>query len=71
MQRKVRLPLYLSWSALKQLIGWPVSRAHTWRLMFDPKYAHDPFPLRGKIGTLVVVEDIRRVPLRMTVPVFS
>jgi hypothetical protein len=51
MQYKVKLPLYVSWSALKKLLGWPYGRAHTWRMMFEPKYAHDAFPLRGKLGT--------------------
>ena len=51
MQYKVELPLYVSWSALKKLLGWPYGRAHTWRMMFEPEYAHDPFPLRGKLST--------------------
>src|ERR1700688_1240898 len=50
MLNPVRLPLYLSWRALKQ-VGWPYSRSHTERLETDEKYAHDPFPRRGKIGT--------------------
>jgi hypothetical protein len=33
MQNPVRLPLYLTWSALKQLLGWPYGRAQTWRMM--------------------------------------
>ncbi|WP_347264458.1 hypothetical protein [Nitrobacter sp.] len=48
---KVKLPLYLSWKQLKQLLGWPYSRAHTWRMMFDPRYSGDPFPLCGKVGS--------------------
>jgi hypothetical protein len=36
MSYKVKLPLYLSWSALKKLLGWPYGRTHTGRLMFDP-----------------------------------
>src|SRR5437879_1558076 len=31
-------------------MGWCVSRAHTWRLMFDPNYADDPFPRCRKLG---------------------
>ena len=50
MQTTVKLPLYLSWSQLKKLIGWPFSRTHTGRLMSDPQYAQDPFPLCGKLG---------------------
>jgi hypothetical protein len=49
MNHKVRLPLYLSWRALKDLLGWPYGRSHTGRLM-DPKYTSDPFPQCGKIG---------------------
>jgi len=33
MEFTVRLPLYLNWKALKQLLGWPYGRAQTWRLM--------------------------------------
>ncbi len=51
MQNTVKLPLYLSWRQLKDVVGWPYARAHTWRMMFEPQYAHDPFPLRGKLGT--------------------
>ena len=50
MQHTVRLPLYLTWKALKQNLGWPYCRAHTWRMMFDKEYAQDPFPMRGKLG---------------------
>jgi hypothetical protein len=47
----VKLPLYLSWSALKKLLGWPYGRTHTRRLETDPKFHHgNPFPLRGRIG---------------------
>lgn len=49
--RQVKLPLYISWKQLKELLGWPYSRAHTWRMMFEDDYAHDPFPLRGKLGS--------------------
>jgi hypothetical protein len=34
MSYKVKLPLYLTWSALKKLLGWPYGRTHTGRLMF-------------------------------------
>src|ERR1700733_3051572 len=51
MNTPVKLPLYLSWSALKKLLGWPYGRSHTSRLESDPKYHQgDPFPLRGRIG---------------------
>jgi hypothetical protein len=50
MNTPVRLPLYLTYKALKNL-GWPYGRSHTQRLEIDPKYHHgDPFPLRGRIG---------------------
>jgi hypothetical protein len=46
----VRLPLYLSWKALKQLLGWPYGRSHTARLENEAKYHKgDPFPRRGRI----------------------
>ena len=47
---QVRLPLYLSWKALKEIIGWPYGRAQTARLMFDPNYAHRRFPASVKLG---------------------
>ncbi len=47
----VKLPLYLSWSQLKRLVGWPYGRTHTGRLMFDPKYKHDAFPACRKLGS--------------------
>jgi hypothetical protein len=50
MLSNVKLPLYLDWKALKQIVGWSYSRAHTWRLMFDPAYATDPFPKCVKLG---------------------
>jgi hypothetical protein len=49
--RRVKLPLYITWRQLKELLGWPYSRPHTWRMMFEDKYALDPFPHRGKVGT--------------------
>ena len=51
MPTTVKLPLYLSWRKLKEVLGWPYSRAHTKRLETDPRYAHDPFPPRGGIGS--------------------
>lgn len=50
MSNKVKLPLYLSWRALKDLLGWPYGRAHTSRLMHDSRYAKDAFPQCGKLG---------------------
>ena len=50
MSYKVKLPLYLTWSALKKLLGWPYERTHTGRLMFDPAYANDAFPACRKLG---------------------
>jgi hypothetical protein len=46
----VKLPLYLSWGALKKQLGWPFSRTHTGRLMFDPTYANNAFPACRKLG---------------------
>lgn len=43
-------PIIVDWKGLQRRIGWRVSRAHTWRLMFDPKYADDPFPRCHKLG---------------------
>jgi hypothetical protein len=31
-------PLIVSWKGLRAM-GWPYSRAHTWRMMYDPDYA--------------------------------
>lgn len=42
-------PLVVDWKGLKRL-GWPYSRVHTWRMMFDPAYADDPFPRARKLG---------------------
>ena len=42
-------PLVVDWKGLKRL-GWPYGRTHTWRLMFDPDYAGDPFPRARKLG---------------------
>ncbi|MGD1083002.1 MAG: hypothetical protein ABR881_32210 [Candidatus Sulfotelmatobacter sp.] len=50
MSYKVKLPLYLSWSALKKQLGWPYSRTQTGRLMFDPAYVHNAFPACRKLG---------------------
>jgi hypothetical protein len=43
-------PLIVDWRGLRRM-GWCVSRAHTWRLMFDPAYAADGFPKAHKLGT--------------------
>src|SRR6266852_6063612 len=50
MESKVRLPLYLTWKALKQLLGWPYGRAHTWRMMYEKEYETRQFPLCRKLG---------------------
>ena len=51
MTHKVRLPLYLDWKKLKQLLGWPYGRAHTGRLENEPKHHHgSPCPKRGKLN---------------------
>ena len=42
-------PLIVDWKGLKRM-GWCYSRAHTWRLMFDPDYAADSFPKCRKLG---------------------
>lgn len=42
-------PLIVDWKGLKRM-GWPLSRAHTWRLMFDPDYAANAFPACRKLG---------------------
>jgi hypothetical protein len=36
-------PLIVDWKGLRKM-GWCLSRAHTWRLMFDPDYSADAFP---------------------------
>lgn len=50
MNNPVRLPLYISWKGLKQIIGWPYSRTQTGRLMFDPDYDDRRFPASRKLG---------------------
>ena len=50
MSKTVKLPLYLSWRQLKNVMGWPYSRTQTQRLETDPRYSQDPFPRRAKIG---------------------
>ena len=42
-------PLVVDWKGLRKM-GWPFSRAHTWRKMFDPDYAADAFPRCHKLG---------------------
>lgn len=41
--------LIVDWKGLKAM-GWPYSRVHTWRMMFDPDYAGSRFPLCRKLG---------------------
>jgi hypothetical protein len=50
MEFKVRLPLYLTWKALKQLLGWPYERAHTRRMMYEKEYEDRRFPVCRKLG---------------------
>lgn len=42
-------PLVVDWKGLKRM-GWPYSRAHTWRMMHDPDYADNRFPAERKLG---------------------
>ncbi len=42
-------PLIVDWRGLRKL-GWPYSRAHTWRMMYDPNYADNRFPACRKLG---------------------
>lgn len=42
-------PLVVDWKGLRKM-GWGISRAHTWRKMFDPEYADDAFPQCRKLG---------------------
>lgn len=51
MPTTVKLPLYLNWRQLKDVVGWPYGRTHTGRLMFDSDYADDPFPACRKLGS--------------------
>lgn len=46
----IKLPLYLSFKALKENLGWPYGRTHTDRLMNEPEYADRQFPKPGKIS---------------------
>ena len=41
-------PLIVDWVGLRKM-GWRTSRAHTWRLMFEPAYSADPFPKCHKV----------------------
>src|SRR5260370_33050198 len=51
MSTQGKLPLYVSWRKLKDVLGWPYGRTHTNRLETEPEYyGDDPFPRRGKIG---------------------
>lgn len=51
MERKVRLPLYLSFKALQEKLGWTKKRTQTTRYYTEKKYAHLGFPKPGKIGS--------------------
>ena len=42
-------PLVVDWKGLRRM-GWNMSRVHTWRMMFDPDYANNRFPLCRKLG---------------------
>jgi predicted DNA-binding transcriptional regulator AlpA len=42
-------PLIVDWKGLRKL-GWPLSRAHTWRMMYDPNYGENRFPACRKLG---------------------
>ena len=42
-------PLIVDWKGLRKL-GWPYSRAHTWRMMFDPAYDDNRFVQCRKLG---------------------
>lgn len=42
-------PLIVDWKGLRRM-GWPYSRAHTWRMMYDEAYADDSFPKCRKLG---------------------
>ncbi|QOZ20845.1 hypothetical protein XI02_42285 [Bradyrhizobium sp. CCBAU 21365] len=50
MERKIRLPLYLSFKALQEKLGWPQKRTQTTRYYTEKAYAHLGFPKPGKIG---------------------
>ncbi len=43
-------PLVVDWKGLRKL-GWPPSRAHTWRMMYDPDYGDNRFPACRKLGS--------------------
>ncbi len=49
--QKVRLPLYLNFEALRNVIGIPYKRTHLGRLMNEPEYAEQRFPRSHKLGT--------------------
>jgi hypothetical protein len=48
--KHVKLPLYLLWRRLKDVVGWPYNRTQTGRLMSDPAHAPDAFPACQKLG---------------------
>jgi predicted DNA-binding transcriptional regulator AlpA len=43
-------PVVVDWKGLKRL-GWPLSRSHTWRLMYDPDYEVIRFPRCFNLGS--------------------
>lgn len=45
----IEKPLVVDWKGLRRL-GWPYSRTHTWRMMFDRDYGDDRFPPARKLG---------------------
>ncbi len=55
-------PLVVGWKDLRRM-GWPYSRAHTWRMMYDPDYTDDPFPRCQKLGTHRNSHPVWRVSL--------
>ncbi len=48
----MKLPMVVSWKTLKELLGWPYSRAHSWRLMQESYEVEH----RTKEEGIVVVE---------------
>lgn len=50
MALKVKLPPYLTYEQLKQLMHWPYGRAQTDRLMYDEIYVGRRFPAPHRFG---------------------
>jgi hypothetical protein len=50
MDYPVKLPLYITWQQLKKILGWPLCRTQTWRLMHEPEYRDRRFPPCVKLG---------------------